>query len=42
MDKRMNDPARPSWHDLATDWTVWLSLAACLVVATIASLLGYD
>jgi len=38
----MNDLPKPSWHDLATDWKVWLSIAACLVVATIAWLLGYD
>ncbi len=38
----MNDPPIRAWRDLATDWRVWLSLALCLLIATIAALLGYD
>jgi hypothetical protein len=31
-----------SWRELAGDWKVWVSIALCLAVATISSLLGYD
>jgi hypothetical protein len=31
-----------SWRELAGDWKVWVSIAACLVIATLSLLLGYD
>jgi hypothetical protein len=31
-----------TWRQLATDWRVWLTVSGCLLVATIAWLLGYD
>jgi ABC-type spermidine/putrescine transport system permease subunit II len=30
------------WRELVTDWKVWLSLGICLLIATVAWLLGYD
>jgi hypothetical protein len=30
------------WLELAMDWKVWLSLVVCLLIATIAAILGYD
>ena len=38
----VNDRPIRAWRELATDWRVWLSLALCLLVATVAWLLGYD
>ena len=38
----VNDQPIRAWRDLAHDWKVWLSLALCLLVATVAWLLGYD
>ncbi len=38
----MNHLPIRAWRDLATDWRVWLSLALCLLTATLASFLGYD
>jgi hypothetical protein len=38
----VNDPPIRAWRDLAHDWKVWLSLALCLLIAALASLLGYD
>ena len=38
----VNDQPLRAWRDLASDWKVWLSLALCLLIATIAWLLGYD
>ena len=38
----MNHLPIRAWRDLATDWRVWLSLALCLLIATLASFLGYD
>jgi hypothetical protein len=38
----VNDQPIRAWRDLASDWKVWLSLALCLLIATIAWLLGYD
>lgn len=38
----VNDQPIRAWRDLAADWKVWLSLALCLLIATIAWLLGYD
>lgn len=37
----MNDLSNRSWRDVMTDWKVWLTLVGCVVVATIAWLLGY-
>jgi hypothetical protein len=39
---QVNAAPRPTWRELATDWRLWLWLAVCLLVATIAWLLGYD
>ena len=38
----VNDSPTRAWRDLAADWRVWLSLALCLLIATIAWILGYD
>jgi len=38
----VNDQPIRAWRELATDWKVWLSLALCLLIATLAWLLGYD
>ena len=38
----MNDPSVRPWREVATDWRVWLCTALCVLVATIAWLLGYD
>jgi hypothetical protein len=38
----MNHLPTRAWRDLAADWRVWLSLALCLLIATLASFLGYD
>jgi hypothetical protein len=38
----MNDLPTRAWRDLAADWRVWLSLALCLLIATLAAILGYD
>jgi hypothetical protein len=38
----VNDQPIRAWRELATDWRVWLSLALCLLIATVAWLLGYD
>jgi hypothetical protein len=38
----VNDQPIRAWRDLAADWKVWLSLALCLLIATVAWLLGYD
>lgn len=41
-DPIMNPVPTRAWRDLAADWRVWLSLALCLLLATLASFLGYD
>jgi hypothetical protein len=41
-DSIMNDLPTREWRDLAADWRVWLSLALCLLIATLAAILGYD
>jgi hypothetical protein len=38
----MNDLPARAWRDLAADWRVWASLLLCLLIATLAWLLGYD
>jgi hypothetical protein len=38
----MNELPARAWRDLAADWRVWVSLVLCLLVATLAWLLGYD
>ena len=38
----MTSPSARAWRDVAADWRVWLGLALCLLVATVAWLLGYD
>jgi hypothetical protein len=38
----VNDQPIRAWRELAADWKVWLSLLLCLLIATIAWLLGYD
>ena len=38
----VNDQPIRAWRDLTSDWKVWLSLALCLLIATVAWLLGYD
>jgi hypothetical protein len=38
----LNEQPLRAWRDLATDWRVWLSLALCVLIATVAWLLGYD
>jgi hypothetical protein len=38
----VNDQPLRAWRELATDWRVWLSLALCVLIATVAWLLGYD
>jgi|HubBroStandDraft_1064217.scaffolds.fasta_scaffold00536_3 hypothetical protein len=38
----MNDSLKRPWRELAADWRVWVFVALAFVVATIASLLGYD
>jgi hypothetical protein len=37
----MGETPKRTWQELATDWRVWLSIAVCLLVSTIAWLLGY-
>jgi hypothetical protein len=39
---QVSDASMRTWRELATDWRVWLGIAVCLLVATIAWLLGYD
>ena len=41
-DPGMNDLPARAWRDLAADWRVWVSLVLCLLIATLAWLLGYD
>jgi hypothetical protein len=36
------DPSARPWRELVTDRKVWLSLGVCLLIATLAWLLGYD
>ncbi|HKD54282.1 MAG TPA: hypothetical protein VKB72_08660 [Steroidobacteraceae bacterium] len=36
-----NLPA-PDWRELLTSWRLWLLIVLCLLVATLAWLLGYD
>ena len=31
-----------NWRELATDWRLWVCIAACLLIAAITTLLGYD
>jgi hypothetical protein len=38
----MKDLPMRAWREVATDWRVWLTLALCLLIATIAWLLGFD
>ena len=38
---QVNYAPKRTWRALATDWRVWLWLAVCVLVATIAWLLGY-
>ena len=38
----VNEQPIRAWRDLASDWKVWMSLALCLLIATVAWLLGYD
>ena len=38
----MKDLPLRAWREVATDWKVWLSLALCLLIATIAWLMGFD
>ena len=38
----MSEPPERTWLKLATDWKVWVLTVLCLLVATIAWLLGYD
>lgn len=38
----MSELLRRPWRELATDWKVWVFVALAFVVATIASLLGYE
>ncbi len=38
----MSKPPERTWLKLATDWKVRFLTALCLLVATIAWLLGYD
>ena len=32
----------PTWFNLATNWKIWVLFVLCLIVATVAWLLGYD
>lgn len=38
----MNDSLKRPWRELATDWRIWMLVAFAIVVASVASLLGYD
>lgn len=38
----MDDAPRQPWRQLVMDWRVWLLLIACVMIATVAWLLGYD
>jgi hypothetical protein len=38
----MKDLSMRAWRDVVTDWRVWLSLALCLLIATIAWVMGLD
>jgi len=40
--KDLPDLPMRAWREVATDWRVWLSLALCLLIATIAWLMGFD
>jgi hypothetical protein len=39
---QMSGMQQRSWREMMSDWMMWVSIAVCLVVATIAWLLGYD
>jgi len=41
-EKYVTERSRQTWRETVTQWRVWLYLAVCLLVATIAALLGYD
>jgi hypothetical protein len=38
----MSDWSMRTWRELASDWRLWLCIVACLAVAAITTLLGYD
>jgi ABC-type spermidine/putrescine transport system permease subunit II len=38
----VSDLSTRPWRELVTDWKTWLSLGVCLLIATLAFLLGYD
>ena len=38
----MTNVLKPAWLALAGNWRLWLWIAGCLLVATVAWLLGYD
>ena len=38
----MSETPKSEWPRLASDWRLWVCIAACLLVATIAWILGND
>jgi hypothetical protein len=40
--RHVKEPPERTWLELATDWKLWVLTALCLLVATIAWLLGYE
>ena len=40
--RHVKDLPLRTWREVATDWKVWLSLALCLIIATIAWLMEFD
>ena len=38
----MDDTPRRLWRQLVLDWRVWLVIIACLAIAIVEWLLGYD
>jgi hypothetical protein len=38
----MNGLRLRTWRETVTDWRLWLSIAVCILVATIAWIAGYD
>jgi hypothetical protein len=41
LDEHLSETQKRTWQTLAADWRLWLCIAACLLVGTIAWLLGY-
>jgi hypothetical protein len=38
----VRDLSTETWRQMATDWRIWLIVAVCVLIATLAWLGGYD